>query len=199
MAGRKEPVTFFRLGAGNVENSSVSWMFPLDLDEYEVIPTEAVSPLRLYVALGRKPGPDAGIALLQKGPAESVLANAARHAFWDITGKSLERLLLAEGLDSEAPDSSDTYASVSALVQHALGSPSPAELDEIMLLRAQTPDGFTPEELPPEVLASVGDAEDQQMQEDRGKLFDCFPERQGSKSIWFFGSHHPRISFGFRL
>ena len=199
MAGRKEPVTFFRLGAGNVENSSVSWMFPLDLDEYEVIPTEVVSPLRLYVALGRKPGPDAGIALLQKGPAESVLANAARHAFWDITGKSLERLLLAEGLDSEAPDGSDTYASVSTLVQHALGSMSPAELDEIMLLRAQTPDGFTPEELPPEVLASVGDAEDQQMQEDRGKLFDCFPERQGSKSIWFFGSHHPRISFGFRL
>ena len=199
VAGRKEPVTFFRLGAGNVENSSVSWMFPLDLDEYEVIPTEVVSPLRLYVALGRKPGPDAGIALLQKGPAESVLANAARHAFWDITGKSLERLLLAEGLDSEAPDGSDTYASVSTLVQHALGSMSPAELDEIMLLRAQTPDGFTPEELPPEVLASVGDAEDQQMQEDRGKLFDCFPERQGSKSIWFFGSHHPRISFGFRL
>jgi hypothetical protein len=60
---------------------------------------------------------------------------------------------------------------------------SPAELDEIMLLRAQTPDGFTPEELPPEVLASVGDAEDQQMQEDRGKLFDRFPETQGSKSI----------------
>ena len=179
--GKKEPVVFFRLGGGRVVNSSVSWLFPLDLDEFEVIPTEAVSPLRLYLTLGRKPGPDAGIVLLQKGAAESILANAARHAFWDITGKSLERLLLAEGLDSEAPDSSDTYASVSALVQHALGTASEAELDEIMLLRAQAPDGFTPEELPPEVLASVADPEDQQMQEEHGMFSNRFANTWASK------------------
>ena len=38
---------YFTVGEGIVTNTASAWVIPLDLGEYEVVPTQAVSPLHL--------------------------------------------------------------------------------------------------------------------------------------------------------
>ena len=44
----------FAVGAGPTENSSPTWASPLDMDDFQAVPTQIVSPLQLFLSKGKK-------------------------------------------------------------------------------------------------------------------------------------------------
>ena len=76
--------------------ASFRYLHVLSLDDYEVLPTEILSPGGKYLYEGRKLADVLGIVLHKSGEAQNVMAWAARHAFWKIPKWQLARLAQEE-------------------------------------------------------------------------------------------------------
>ena len=58
------------------------WLTVLSEHDYEVVPTHAVSPMRAFIAMGRRFPKLSGVVLMQTRKAESMLVHAVKNAFW---------------------------------------------------------------------------------------------------------------------
>ena len=107
-------------GTGECMNSSAVWLSPLDIDNYDVVPTVISSPIHLYLVHKRKIHKYSGIVLVQTVPTEDLHTHVARHCFYDCPLHQLKTLCKEFGL---CAPSRDLLGHLQALVACLLFAP----------------------------------------------------------------------------
>ena len=94
----------FALGTGRDINHSVTWISPIDLDDFEVVPTDIVSSMHLWLANGNRVSDSSGVVFLQKGDPMPVIVFAAHEAFWQLPKYQLKTLADELDVNPATPD-----------------------------------------------------------------------------------------------
>ena len=133
-------------------DASFQYLFLLDWEDYDVVPTEVVSPARAFCRQGYKLSPHLGIALRKSGEKLSALEHAANSAFWRLGGD----VLLRACEDKKAAHASTSeYDLVEALIREAIKDIIAERLAALMDLWNAKPVNYVPVELTDEILADL--------------------------------------------
>ena len=174
--------TLFSLAAGPELHSRVPWLVVLSDLAYKVVPTRPLSPASSFLASGRQLGEHLGLCCQQTGPTEHMLEHAAKNCFWQWSRMQLERLMAYKLLPSVQPW--NLFQAILVLIEGILGTLPPAEVDEILSLRAFPSRVVAPEGVDLEgELGDLLDGKDQQEAKDhleqaKGQEEACKPWRE---------------------
>ena len=126
----------FAVGTGECLTEAPVWINPLEIDNYEVLPTVIASPAHLFLVNRRKVHKYSGIGPVQTSVAEDLYTQAARHCFYQIPLHQLKTLCAQFGL---SPPSPDLLGHLQALLACLLPDLSPDETRNILMMRAILP------------------------------------------------------------
>ena len=98
-------------------NKSVTWLAVLDWEQVKVVPSDVLSPMGAYAALGGKGAQYSGVVIRQTGVAVSILEHAAVHCFWRLDAKLLSRVASSRGIH-DAP--TQLFPLISVLIKTIL-------------------------------------------------------------------------------
>jgi hypothetical protein len=122
-------VTYFTVGEGSVVNREPQWLVPFVLQHYEVVPTKPVSPLHLWLVLGRQLPDSIGVVFLATGPPDDMWAFAANAAFWDLGAPDIAKFSNFWGVAQPVPE---LMAMLKRLIQAIIPSSADINCDEVL-------------------------------------------------------------------
>ena len=126
----------------------------LNFSDWQIVPSEAVSPSRRFLLGGCKLQTSMGLCLHLMGAPRDIHKYAAEHAFFDIAKPILDKLAAEEGL----PKAATLYAQVEQLLAKLLPDKSPEQLQEILRQRGLRAKPYLlPEEISEELVEEMCD------------------------------------------
>ena len=137
--GRNRGQTVFVIGSGSQGyiNALPTWASPLDLDDYQGIPTKIISPLELWLQNGKKKITDHGVVWLKTGEPEEMIAMAALNCFYDMPKHQLNIFCVELDLQPTTPD---LVGHLEILIHTILPDKSQEEVNEILEMRCEVPE-----------------------------------------------------------
>ena len=124
----------FLVTDATIANAEPKWLNPLQLDDYDVIPTEVVSPLGLWVANARQVHDKSAVVFLQTKDPMDVMQWAADNCFWKIPESKLR--IIAKELELHPP-SPDLLGYLAILLHNYFPGDSPEDINNYLRLRTQ--------------------------------------------------------------
>ena len=129
---RVEDVIYFTPTGDCVENESATWIVPLDVAQYEVVPVKAVSPVHLWLKTNRVYVESMGVVLLKSGEPEDLWTWAALKCFWGFKLPQLNQFSKFWKVEQPTPE---LFSILKRLIKRIIPAVTPEELSEILRLR----------------------------------------------------------------
>ena len=151
--------TYFTLGEECARGAArLERVVCTDFDRFQVVPTEVVAPIGMYVNEQWKVQGFQGVCLRETGTARPLLTHAALNCFWTLGLPVLQRIAGDQGIPEAIR--SNEYSVLVALVRKILACRTEAEIAEVLCGRGQVPADEIPECLKTDVVASVFEKDD---------------------------------------
>ena len=147
----------FLVTDATIANAEPKWLNPLQLDDYDVIPTEVVSPLGLWVANARQVHDKSAVVFLQTKDPMDVMQWAAENCFWKIPESKLR--IIAKELEIHPP-SPDLLGYLTILLHNYFPGASPEDINNYLRLRTQVREDALEKLLQPDVMEHLFPTDD---------------------------------------
>ena len=117
-------------------NNLPTWISPLELDEFDGIKTQVISPIHFWLLSNKKRHLHHGIVLLEVEPPQPLIVMAAQACFYDMNMAKLKTLCAEKELEPTTPD---LLGHIEVLVHEILPHLSPDDVNKILEQRCEVP------------------------------------------------------------